>query len=245
VTVDAGTGRPQRQSVREYVAATLRAALIAGDLVPGRVYSAPTLASQLGVSATPVREAMLDLVRDGMVDVAPNTGFRVTAVTAAELDHIAEIRLLLEVPIMGEIAAARSGERDRQVEDLRPLVDSMIDAAEQQDLTKYLTTDTMFHTRFLALHGNDVLVTTVQRLRDRSRLDGLKSVAQAGNLVESTREHYAMIDAALSHDRPAMERLMREHLGHVRTDWAAPSATTDSSTQPTTIHEAAPKSGRV
>lgn len=225
MTVGGVPGRPQRQSIREYVAATLRAALIAGDLVPDRVYSAPTLATQLGVSATPVREAMLDLVRDGMVDVAPNTGFRITAVTAAELDHIAEIRLLLEVPIMGEIAAAVSSERDAQIEELRPLVDSMIDAAQRQDLTAYLSIDTTFHTRFLALHGNDVLVTTVQRLRDRSRLDGLKSVAQAGNLVESTREHYAMIDAALSHDRPRMEQLMREHLAHVRTDWAAPAGT--------------------
>jgi DNA-binding GntR family transcriptional regulator len=225
-------GRPQRQSVREYVAATLRAALIAGELVPGRVYSAPTLAAELGVSATPVREAMLDLVRDGMVDVAPNTGFRVTEVTPEELDHIAEIRLLLEVPIMGEIAAAEGSERDAQLEQLRPLVDTMIDAAQRQDLTAYLSTDTTFHTRFLALHGNDVLVTTVQRLRDRSRLDGLKSMAEAGNLVESTREHYAMIDAALSHDRPAIEQLMKAHLAHVRTDWAALSPATLPHTLP-------------
>lgn len=228
MTVDGALGRPQRQSIREYVAATLRAALIAGELVPGQVYSAPTLATQLGVSATPVREAMLDLVRDGMVDVAPNTGFRVTEVTAAELDHIAEIRLLLEVPIMGEIAATISPERDVQLELLRPLVDSMIEAAQRQDLTSYLSADSTFHTSFLALHGNDLLVSTVRQLRDRSRLDGLRSVAEAGNLVESTREHYAMIDAALSHDRTAMEHLMREHIGHVRTDWAAPPASASS-----------------
>ncbi|GAA1221807.1 GntR family transcriptional regulator [Rhodoglobus aureus] len=235
MTVGGVPGRPPRQSVREYVAATLRAALIAGELVPGQVYSAPTLATQLGVSATPVREAMLDLVRDGMVDVAPNTGFRVTEVTAAELDHIAEIRLLLEVPIMGEIAAAVSAERDVQLELLRPLVDSMIDTAQRQDLTNYLNTDTTFHTQFLALHGNDELVTTVRRLRDRSRLDGLRSVAEAGDLVESTREHYAMIDAALSHDRTAMEQLMREHIGHVRTDWAAPPASAPHSNQRKTV----------
>lgn len=224
MTAEVDTARPQRQSVRDYVAATLRAALIAGELVPGQVYSAPTLATKLGVSATPVREAMLDLVRDGMVDVAPNTGFRVTEVTASELDHIAEIRLLLEVPVMGEIAAAVNSERDARIEQLRPLVDSMIDAAERQDLTSYLSIDATFHTQFLALHGNTLLVNTVKQLRDRCRLDGLRSVAAAGNLVESTREHYAMIDAALRHDRAGMEQLMREHIAHVRTDWAAPPA---------------------
>jgi DNA-binding GntR family transcriptional regulator len=196
------------------------------------VYSAPRLAAQLGVSATPVREAMLDLVRDSMVDVAPNTGFRVTEVTAAELDHIAEIRLLLEVPIMGEIAATVSAERDAQLELLRPLVDSMIDAAQRHDLTGYLSADTTFHTEFLSLHGNDLLVATVRKLRERSRLDGLKSIADAGGLVESTRVHYAMIDAALGHDRDAMEHLMREHIGHVRTDWAAHPAPGRSTTTP-------------
>jgi DNA-binding GntR family transcriptional regulator len=213
--------RPPRESIRQYVADTLRAALIAGELVPGQVYSAPALAKKLEVSATPVREAMLDLARDGMVDVVPNTGFRVTEVTAQELDHIAEIRLLLEVPIMVEVAAASGAERDTQLNALRPIVDEMVDAAQRKDLTAYLSADATFHTRFLALHGNEILVATVRELRDRTRLHGLKAVADAGNLVENTNEHYAMIDAALTRDRTAMEQIMRNHLGHVRTNWAA------------------------
>jgi len=213
--------RPPRESIRQYVADTLRAALIAGELVPGQVYSAPTLAKQLEVSATPVREAMLDLARDGMVDVVPNTGFRVTEVTAQELDHIAEIRLLLEVPIMVEVAAASGAERDTQLNALRPIVDEMVDAAQRKELTRYLSADATFHARFLAIHGNEILVATVRQLRDRTRLHGLKAVADAGNLVENTNEHYAMIDAALANDRAAMEQIMRDHIGHVRTNWAS------------------------
>ena len=67
-----------RRRLRDEVAAALRAALIAGELRPGEVYSAPVLAARFGVSATPVREAMLDLVREGLVDTMPNKGFRVT-----------------------------------------------------------------------------------------------------------------------------------------------------------------------
>ena len=70
-----------RISYRERVVDALRAALIAGELRPGEVYSAPALAGRFGVSATPVREAMLDLVREGLVDTVPNKGFRVTAVS--------------------------------------------------------------------------------------------------------------------------------------------------------------------
>ncbi len=61
-------------SYRERVADALRAALIAGELRPGEVYSAPGLATRFGVSATPVREALLDLAKEGLVDVVPNKG---------------------------------------------------------------------------------------------------------------------------------------------------------------------------
>ena len=76
-----------RRRYRDQVADALRAALIAGELEPGEVYSAPVLAVQFGVSATPVREAMLDLVREGLVDIVPNKGFRVTAVSERQLDE--------------------------------------------------------------------------------------------------------------------------------------------------------------
>ena len=69
-----------RQSLREQVGHALRAALVTGQLKPGEVYSAPGLAAQFGVSATPVREAMLDLAKEGLVEVARNKGFRVVAV---------------------------------------------------------------------------------------------------------------------------------------------------------------------
>src|ERR1043166_8203181 len=71
----------RRSSYRERVAAALRAALIAGGLRPGEVYSAPDLAPRFGVSATPVREAMLELVKEGLVGTVPNKGFRVTSVS--------------------------------------------------------------------------------------------------------------------------------------------------------------------
>src|SRR5919199_1566442 len=81
----------RKPSHRERVADALRAALIAGELRPGEVYSAPGLAARFGVSATPVREAMLDLVREGLVDTVPNKGFRVRDLSDRELDEITEM----------------------------------------------------------------------------------------------------------------------------------------------------------
>ena len=92
-------------SLREQVSRALEAALVAGELQPGVIYSAPGLAEQFGVSATPVREAMLDLVKDGFVEVVRNKGFRVLEVSESDLDQISQIRLLLEVPSTAMAAA--------------------------------------------------------------------------------------------------------------------------------------------
>ncbi|HSA52260.1 MAG TPA: GntR family transcriptional regulator, partial [Yinghuangia sp.] len=69
----------ERLSLREQVARAIRAALVAGEMRPGVVYSAPGLATRFGVSATPVREALLDLAKDGLVEPVRNKGFRVRA----------------------------------------------------------------------------------------------------------------------------------------------------------------------
>src|SRR4051812_21479497 len=95
----------RKSSYRERVADALRAALIAGELLPGQVHSAPALAARFGVSATPVREAMLDLAKEGLVDTVPNKGFRVTAVSEKQLDEYTHIRSLIEIPTIVELAS--------------------------------------------------------------------------------------------------------------------------------------------
>lgn len=214
-------------SLRTQVSDSLRSALITGQMRPGVVYSAPALATQLGVSATPVREAMLDLVREGMVEVVRNTGFRVTELTNDELDELAELRMLIEVPIMGAVAERCTGEIAQQVEELRPLAQELVAAAQRVDLGTYIQLDTEFHTKFLALYGNNKVVDEVRMLRSRSRLYGLESLASSGNLMPSTLEHDRMIDLALSRNTVEMEALIRRHIGHIRAEWADPALSSD------------------
>lgn len=207
-------------SLRDQVSESIRAGLITGELAPGEIYSAPQLAAQMGVSATPVREAMLYFEREGMVTKMRNTGYKVTELSAETLDGAAEARILLEVPTMAKIARTCTGETAEKVEELRGLAHMLNDAAERGDLVSYLQADLRFHCDFLALAGNPVIVETVSSLRTRSRVTGLRPLAEAGNLVASSREHEAMIDAALAQDAAAMEAIVRTHIGHVRKEWA-------------------------
>jgi DNA-binding GntR family transcriptional regulator len=190
-----------RVSLRERVAESLRAALVSGRMAPGTTYSIPALAEQFGVSATPVREAMLDLVNEGIVAAVPNKGFRVVELSDAELDQITELRRLLEVPTVRAQDVTRY--------------------ARAGDVEAYVEADRDLHLALLAAAGNDRLVELVGRLRDQSRLYGLEQLAAEGVLVESADEHLRLIDALESGDARAVERVMSHHLDHVRGIWAS------------------------
>ena len=92
------------RNLRAHVEQALSAAIITGELEPGTLLTVPTLAAQFEVSATPVREAVLDLESRGFVESVRNKGFRVTEVSPESLRQIAEVRQLLEPPAMEQLA---------------------------------------------------------------------------------------------------------------------------------------------
>ncbi|WP_431983308.1 GntR family transcriptional regulator [Streptomyces qinglanensis] len=207
---------PDRLSIRDHVAQALRAALIAGRLRPGTVYSAPQLAAQFGVSATPVREAMLDLTREGMVEPVRNKGFRVTELSRRDLAEYVGIRELIEVPTIGEVARSADSAR---LEELRPVAQEIVAAARAGDLVGFLEADRRFHLALLELAGNRRLVETVAQLRSHSRLYGLAGLAESGQLIESAEEHEVLLDLVLARDAAGAQACMRTHLGRLRTQW--------------------------
>jgi DNA-binding GntR family transcriptional regulator len=208
------------RSLRSQVVEALRGALVSGELEPGVVYSAPALAARFGVSATPVREAMLDLVKEGLVEAVRNKGFRVTALSDHDLDELTEIRELLEIPTVARLAGQVS---TVDVAKLRRIATRIERTAAAGDLIGYVEADREFHLQLLSLAGNQRLVAVVAELRARARLYGLQRLADQGELDASAHEHAALLDALATGDAPTVEKLMRQHLGHVRGIWAGSS----------------------
>lgn len=206
-----------QQTYRERVTEVLQAALISGEMLPGELYSAPALAAKLGVSATPVREAMADLARVGMVEVVRNRGYRVTELSDKDLDDITYIRGLIEVPAVVAIAADCD---PADIENLRPLAKRIEDAAANRDLLNYIESDNAFHKQLLLLGGNEHLVSIVGELRSRSRMYGLRDLADRGLLEESAREHSEILDYVGAHDTENAEAIMAKHIRHIRGVWA-------------------------
>ncbi len=196
----------------------LRARIITGEIGRDHIYSVPSLAADFGVSATPVREAMVELVNEGLFEVVANQGFRVLAPTEHDLDEIFQIRLMLEVPAMTEVA--RSQLTAEQVASFRELAAGLEAEAQHGGPVEFLGKDRDFHLGLLETLGNRRLVEIVAQLRDHTRLVGIPALLKSGELLQTAHEHAALIDALTAHDVEASAQLMTHHIEHTRGIWA-------------------------
>ncbi|WP_189266990.1 GntR family transcriptional regulator [Streptomyces fuscichromogenes] len=194
----------QRASVRGQILDALRTALVGGELAPGEVYSAPALGERFGVSATPVREAMQQLALEGAVEVVPNRGFRVVRRGARELAELAEVRALIEVPVMMRLARSVPGERWAA---LRPLAEESVRAAATGCRVTYAEADQAFHRAVLALAGNEQLVQIAEDLHRRAvPLRGARA-----DLMSDAAEHAELLEALVAGELDAVRRLVSGH----------------------------------
>ncbi|EMY36211.1 GntR family transcriptional regulator [Arthrobacter crystallopoietes BAB-32] len=208
-----------RSSLRDQVLAELRQRLVSGDLKAGELYSAQALAAELGVSASPVREAMLTLVNQGLMEPVRNRGFRVIPPSDSDRRNVLQMRLWLEVPAMVQLASMKdlvvAGEQEYLA-----LANDIVESARKGDLIGYLDSDRQFHLGLLGLLDNQILVDTVSNLRDQTRLFGLQALHESGQLIHSAEEHAGILAALVQGDTAKTEELMIRHLGHIGGDWA-------------------------
>jgi DNA-binding GntR family transcriptional regulator len=216
-TASAITKLHQGSSLRARVEQAIAAAIISGEMAPGELFSAPALATRFEVSATPVREAMLNLEKRGFVEPVRNKGFRVTEVDHEALGRLAEVRHLLEPAAMAMLAGEFTPEMAAQA---RTVADEIVAGAEAEDLPRYLEADRRFHLMLLECLANPYLVEIVADLRERTRLVGLKSLLNSDRLGVSAAEHHTIVDLLEAHDAERVQSLMHHHIGHVTGWWS-------------------------
>jgi DNA-binding GntR family transcriptional regulator len=213
------------ETLRSQAIRAIRAAIITGALAPGEVHSARELAATFGVSATPVREALLDLAGERLVEPVLNKGFRVVAFSDDDLRELVQLRIFVEVPAVGAVAGLLG--REAKIE-LAALAAEIEHHAERGDLGGFLDADRRFHLRLLEPLRNIRLIELIGQWRDQTRLYGLSRLVREGSLLVSAREHRAILEAVADCRRHDAEELTRQHLRHARGIWAGlPETGTD------------------
>lgn len=200
--------RTDDDSLRERVLRRIRLDVVSGEVEPGTLYSVPALARSLGISTTPIREALLELTTAGLLEPLRNRGFRVVDPSLDELRDLFEVRVQLEVQAFVKLAG--SGPAD--VGDLARKADEIAAAVENGDVPAYLEADRAFHLELLSRAGNRVLTDTVMGLRDRMRLYGIRSPAGLARQRASVAEHHRILAILRRSEIDSAREVMTEHI---------------------------------
>jgi DNA-binding GntR family transcriptional regulator len=198
----------QAGSLREQAVERVRSEIVSGRAQPGTVYSVPGLSAQLGISTTPIREALLELSRAGLLVAMRNRGFRVEPLSSQALDHLFAMRELLERYAMETLA--RQGLSNP--EPLIALADEVANAVRDGDVPAYIASDRAFHMALVDRVGNPLLTRLVMQLRDDMRLYGIDSPDGMKRQEASVKEHYQLIELAVGRDAEKIGALISEHI---------------------------------
>lgn len=216
------------KTLRGSVEEALSAAIVLGEFEPGTIITVPTLATRFGVSATPVREAMLEMTARGFVTPVRNKGYRVTEVDKKGVNDLLQVRRWVEAPAMVPLAKKL---READVSPFRRMIDDALDASRRNDFPEFLAKDTEFHLGLLKLLENEYLVQVARDLRQRTRMVGLVSVHNSPAVENSTLQHHKLLDLLVEGRGDEASEFMYRHIGHVSEIWASEPRTTDAPTE--------------
>lgn len=203
-----------RTTLKESVEARIRRSLLSGEMQVGEIYSANSLASQLGISNSPAREAMMSLTHRGLLELVRNRGFRVVELDEHDKREIYELRLQIEVEAVRRAARLRLD--PEQVDLIAALSDRTVELAGG-DLLDYLEADHAYHLSLVGLTGNRRWTEMVAMLRDQSRINGrYNHLRGCSSLRRTADEHQRITRAVIDGESELAAALMVEHLEYAR-----------------------------
>lgn len=197
------------KSRADTVADVLRTAILRGDIDGGQPLNERDLADELGVSKTPVREALRSLASTGLVTTTPFRGAAVRRADQALAKDVYGVRILLEP---GAISAAVGSQTTERLAEASALLGSARHAGRNGDLPTMGLLNREFHRLLYEPNGNTLLTSVLDGLQDQVALVSTQAWRRRKSWSDEAREHEAMLKAVMSRDARTAARLAREHI---------------------------------
>lgn len=182
--------------------------------VPGEVLSENRLSKALGISRTPVREALHMLAQEGLVQIIPGRTITVSEPTVREVLDVVHVRFLIEPELMRLVAETIS---PADLDQLQEVLLRMEAAADQLDMMAWSEADTKFHEIIARACPNPLLGDLALQMRNRVHYQAnIDSKTNPARLAACTAEHRAMVAMVAARDAAGAESATREHLRRLR-----------------------------
>jgi DNA-binding GntR family transcriptional regulator len=192
----------------EKIAQTIRNNIIKGIIKPGERLVEPKLSEQLGISRTPIREALRLLEMEGFIDIIPRRGAVVTTLSRKDIDDIFIIKMKLE-SLAAKLAVAHLEKAD--IDKMKELASKM-EAGSAKGVTQLINWNYDFHNVFIYQCHNERLVRMLEGLQQQFKRATVYSFTTEGRTKKVNEEHQRLIDAFEAKDEDTVEKIVEQHV---------------------------------
>jgi len=199
----------QPESLAKMAYEAIRKSILSGQWKIGELYNEKAIAADLGISRTPVREALLELASQDLIIFLPRRGLMVNRFTRRDVDEIFELRKAIELAAVEKVTVAAPPFDLFEIEDA---LLSQRKAVKKKDYLAFMEADRLFHTRFSELTNNRRIISILENIRDMIHVMGAKALALEGRALEVIEEHQTILEAVKKGNLAEARRAMAYHL---------------------------------
>ena len=199
----------QPESLAKMAYEAIRQSILSGQWKIGELYNEKAIAADLGISRTPVREALLELASQDLIIFLPRRGLMINRFTRRDVDEIFELRKAIELAAVEKITVTSPPF------DLFEIEESLLKqrkAVKQKDYLAFMEADRLFHSSFSELTNNRRLIAILDNIRDMIHVMGAKALALEGRALEVIEEHKTIFEAVKKGKIETARRAMAYHL---------------------------------
>ena len=199
------------KSLKEKAYDILKELILTGRLEQGKLHNEKRLAEVLGVSRTPVREALLELSREGMVSFVPSKGVKIRKITTKQVKEVFELRRIIEGYIIKSISKQLTPADLKKIEKILSKQDRS--ASKDEEVT-FIEMDKEFHLFMASKMGNEQIETILQNLRDQIHLMGIRAIKDSPRSQQVLKEHQRIFSALKKKDAKRSHDELMRHLNN-------------------------------
>jgi DNA-binding GntR family transcriptional regulator len=198
-------------SLKEMALSIIKEAVLSKKLEPEKMYTEAALTNEMGISRTPVREALIHLASRGMIVYYPRKGFKIKCMTEKDVEDLFELRLALELAVIRHITPNLTAKSLAEIEVVWHQYQKAVQAG---DPVGTIRANRDFHVRLAQLTENAYLIDALDEIRDLTDLAGVRSLEVDSRTLEATGEHERIF---VELKKRSLEGALRQMEAHIRT----------------------------
>ena len=199
----------KQKYLRDHIFEKLQQAIYSGKLKSGERVTEKKVAEELGVSRTPVREALYRLTSLGLIKMIPHRGFLISRWSSKEIEDVIELRSVLEA-FAGRLAIRHISEKE--IDELKDLINKMRKAVSKGDVIKASCLNSLFHDKIVHASRNKELSEVMEPIKNKIYHFRIISISTPNRLKKSFEEHKKILDAIINKDIELAQALISQHI---------------------------------